>query len=122
MLGLQPVQGRQVRRAAQLVVRLFGERRVVLGMPAAGVIQATALLESLDRILADRLEHAYSRLAVGAVGRGDQADVEQFGDLLQRIGLGTGRPARQDDRGKRVKVAAAGEHPGPLKVTLQVIR
>ncbi len=79
---LQTVQRRQVRRAAQLAVRTFSEGRVVLRMPVPGVAGVAAALEQLERVLADRLEHSHSRLAVGALGHRDQADVQQAGDLL----------------------------------------
>ena len=83
MLGLQPVQGRQPRRAAQLVIRPLGKRRVVPGMPPPGDIQLTGLRQALERKLADRLQHAHPRLTIKIIRNRDQADVEQFGDLLQ---------------------------------------
>ena len=90
MLGLQPVQGGQVRRAraAQLLVRPLGDPGVVLGVAAPGVVQVPGLLQPLQRVLADRFQHADARLAVGALGHRDQADVQQPGGQLQRIGPG----------------------------------
>ena len=125
MLGLQPVQGRQVRRAraAQLLVRPFGDPGVVLGVAAPGVVQVPGPLQPLERVLADRLQHADAGLAVGAVGHRDQADVQQPGGQIQGIGpdpLGVRAVLWRGDRGQRVQVAAPGEHPGAAERLGQV--
>ena len=90
MLGLQPVQGRQFRRAAQLLVRPLGDPGVVPGVAAPGIVQIPGLLQPLEGVLADGLQHADAGLAVRAVGHRDQADVQQPGGQLQRIGPGGG--------------------------------
>ena len=122
MLGLQPVQGRQVRRAraAQLLVRPLGDPGVVLGVTAPGIVQVPGLLQPLQRVLADRLQHADARLAVGALGHRDQADVQQPGGQLQRIGSGLRAGPGHGDGRQRVQVAAPGEHPGAAERPGQV--
>ena len=94
-------------------LHLLGERRVVHGVPAPGAVQFTRLPEALERVLADRLEHAHPRLAVGALGHRGQADVEQLGGLLQRVSPRSPAVICDRDRRQRIQVAAPGEHPRP---------
>jgi hypothetical protein len=118
VLGLETIQPRQVRGALQLAVRPFGQPRVELGMPAPGGLEVTGPLEALKSEFSNRLEHAHTRLTVGALGHRDQADVEQLGDRLQRIGSRT--LICHGHRRERIEVAASGEHAQPPEHLCQV--
>ncbi|MGO9083581.1 MAG: hypothetical protein ACLQDY_31915 [Streptosporangiaceae bacterium] len=103
-----------MRWAAQLRGYLFSERAEVPGMPAPRVIKVAGPFQLVEGVLPDRLEHAHPWLAVGSFSDGDQADVQQPGGQLQRIGPGR-PPALRGDGCQRIEVAAAGEHPHPAE-------
>jgi hypothetical protein len=104
----------------QLLVRPFGDPGVVLGVAAPGAVQVPGVLQPIQRVPADRLQHAHARLTVGAVGHRDQADVQQPGGQLQGIGTGPRVGPGRGDGGQRVQVATPGEHPGAAEHLGQV--
>ena len=113
VLGLQPVQRRQLVPAAQLLVRLLGELRRSTRHAGAGCPPAhrpaSRRSSAYSRIVSSMTD---PRLAVGALGHRDQADVHQLGGQLQRVGPRLpGRGLVHGDRRQRVQVAAPGEHP-----------
>src|SRR6185503_12830591 len=59
-------------RPAQLDARLVGQRREVLGVRAAGGYEAAALGETLEHVLADRVEHVVAGGAAAEGGRHDR--------------------------------------------------
>ena len=70
---------------------------------AVGVV---VLLEPFQGVLANHFEHAHPRLAVGALGHRDQADILQLGHQVQRIGSGRIIAVGQGHLGQRAEVAA----------------
>jgi hypothetical protein len=67
-----------------------GKVGVVLGMGASGGVGHLGLfLEPLRGVRPDRLEHHQARLAVVAVSTPDQALVEERGDAVERIEVGS---------------------------------
>jgi len=110
MLGLEAVQPRPLRAPSQLVTRLLGERCVMLGVPAADDVGIAVVLQALHGVVAERLEHPDSRLAVGALGHGDQAGVEQLAGPRQRIGARLPVAACQRHCREGVDAAASLEH------------
>ena len=92
-------------------------------MAAPSVVQIPSLLQPFQRELADRFQHADARLAVGALGHRDQADIVQPRGQIQGFGpglLGALAGPGRSDGGERVQVAAAGEHPQAAEHLRQV--
>jgi hypothetical protein len=115
MLGLQAVEPGQMLPAVQLLGGLLGKGRVMLGMPAPGLFFLAGLGQALQGVLADRLQHARPRLAVGALGHRDQADVQQRGYQVQRIGSGGIADIGHGHRGQGIEVTAPGEYARPAE-------
>jgi hypothetical protein len=87
----------------------------MLGMPAPGLFFLARLGHALQGVLADRLQHAHPRLAVGALRHRDQADVHQRGDQVQRIGSGWIAAIGHGHRSQGIEVAAPGEYARPAE-------
>ena len=54
-------------------------------MARAQLVELARLGEPLERVLADRLEHAEARLAVGALALADEALVDERGDAVEHL-------------------------------------
>lgn len=115
MFGLQAVQPGQVLPAVQLLGGLLGKGRVMLGMPSPCLFFLAGLGHALQGVLADRLQHAHPRLAVGALRHRDQADVQQCRDQVQRIGSGWIAAIGHGHRGQGIEVTAPGEYARPAE-------
>src|SRR5207237_8216507 len=71
--------------ARQLGLRGLGEREIALEVAVAGVLELAALAQPVERVLADRLEHAEARLAVRALALPDEAVVHELGDAVEHL-------------------------------------
>ena len=117
MLGFEAVQSREVLGGVEFLLGLSGKRREVLGVPEPGFFQLPGLGQALERVGADHLQHADPGFAIGAVGDGDEADVHELGDDLQRVAepssataaraLRSQPPANTPIRARAVAVAGA---------------
>src|SRR5215471_4722902 len=120
VLEFQAVQPPPVRPALKPVQGLLGECGVMLSMLAPdgnGIIFSG---QAFEGELADRLQHADTRLTVSAFCDGDQAGVEQLTDPRQWVGRGLGWLTAQGDRRKSLKITASSEHADAPEYDLKV--
>ena len=83
---LQAAFAAQPLRPAQLDVRLVGECREVFGVRAPGGGEPTALGETPEHVLADRVEHVVAGVGAGERGRHDRL-VDQRPNEIRDGGL-----------------------------------
>ena len=109
VLELQPALPAQPIRPAQPGARLVGERREVLGVSAAGGGEPAALGETLEHVVADRVEHVVAGDAARERHRHDRL-VDQRGDEVRDGRLVEAvRRGDRDERGERRAAAVDGE-------------
>ena len=77
VLLVEPVEPEGLVRARQLRLRGLDQLEEALGMAAAELVELTALLEPLERVLANRLQQTEAGLALGAVPLPDEALVDE---------------------------------------------
>src|SRR5918911_2822980 len=88
VLLLHPVEPLRLMDAQQLWLGLFREREEVVGVPRPDRFSPTALLQTLQRILTDQLQHMHTRLASRPLLLHEQALVHQRSDAVQDFDCG----------------------------------
>ena len=92
-------------RPAQLDARLVGQRREVFGVRAAGGGEPAALGETLEHVLADRVEHVVAGGAARERGRHDRL-VDQRGNEIRDGRLVEAVPRCERDERRQGRAAA----------------
>src|SRR5215210_4279812 len=91
VLGLQTIQPDPLRRAPQLGLGTLRDRQIMPGMAPSYARPLTTLFQPFERILADRLEHAEPRLAVGVFASSNQALGGERFQAIQNVDAETAR-------------------------------
>ncbi len=84
VLAVEQLEPLELLGAAEAQVGARQDARVVFGVPALNGDPLGAFLEALERVLADGLQHAEARLAVGTVLPAQQALVQQRSEVVER--------------------------------------
>ena len=111
VLLVEPVEPHGLVLARQLRLGRLDQLEVALGVAAAHLLELTAFLELLERVLADRLEQPEARLAVRrrpTAGRGSCRRATRAFERLRRTPFPRGRNGIRE-----LERAAAGEDAEP---------
>ena len=101
MLRFEAVEPDRRARAAQLGLRELRQLEEVRAAPTSQLLGSAGLLESLERELADRLQHPETLLRV--------ADEALFDERLQRVEVGVGHFLSRLERAAAGKDGQVGE-------------
>ena len=123
-LGTQPAEPFELVRPTQMRTGGLGETGEVLGVATLQYRDRSGLIETVVGILANGLEQAIPRVAVGHLGRNEGAPHERA-EMLENVGHGN--RVVHEDRFGVFECRAASKHREPIKdmafcVAEQVIR
>ena len=97
MVGLEAAACLRIASAAHKRTELLGYAQVVTGVPVSGRSKLAALLEPVQRVRPDGLQHRDARLSLGRFRDSEEAGVDQVGHDLERfLDVASARPLRDD--------------------------
>ena len=90
-LCVEPLEPLALLGAEQARLGLLGEHEVEVGVATADGLAVAARRQTLERVLADRLEHSQARLVAACVLGREQVVTEERLDPVQDVEVGLAR-------------------------------